>query len=63
MKGTMPSRVISAPLTSPHSAPTPTPPKIPTTGLAPSYKRTAVTTEESAMIEPTDRSMPPATMT
>jgi hypothetical protein len=64
MNGTMRSRVTSAPIASPTTAPTATPPRPATSG--PTRARSsshATTTVASAMVDPTDRSIPPATIT
>ena len=63
MKGTTRRRVMSSPLTSPQAAAAATPASSATAGDAPSFSSTAITTVVSEMTEPTERSMPPATIT
>ena len=63
MNGTTLRRVMRRPFTRPQAAAAATPLKPATAGDAPFRSRTAITTVVSEMTEPTDRSMPPATMT
>ena len=63
MNGTMPSLVTSKPFSAPKSAPDATPPSADRAGPMPARSITAVITDASAMTEPTDRSMPPLTIT
>ena len=65
MNGTTWSRVISRPLSAPHSAPAATPPSGARSRRRrrPARSSSAVTTVLSATMEPTDRSIPPATIT
>ena len=63
MNGTTRSPVISTPFISPHSAPAAIAPAAATSGHDPSRSSCAVTTVLSAMTDPTDKSIPPATIT
>ena len=63
MKGTTRSRVMRMPLASPQAAAAATPPSADRSGLTSRLSNSAMTTVLSAMIEPTERSMPAATMT
>ena len=63
MKGTTIRRVMSTPLSSPRSAPAPTPARAALGADPTCFMTNAAITEDSAMLAPTDRSMPPLTMT
>ncbi len=63
MNGTTRSRVMSRPLTVPHSAAAASAPSAASAGSMPMRSRSAVTTVLSATMDPTERSMPPETMT
>src|SRR6185312_12822761 len=63
MKGTTRRRVISRPLSAPQPRPAARPASAARAGGAPARSAAAMTTVASAMMAPTDRSMPPATMT
>ena len=63
MNGTTRRPVMSTPFISPHTAPAAIAPAAATSGHEPSRRNCAVTTVLSAMTDPTDRSIPPATIT
>ena len=63
MKGTTLSRVTRRPVTSPHKAPAATPAAAAAPGPAAFRSAMAMTTVLEETIEPTDRSMPAATIT
>ena len=63
MNGTTLSRVTSAPLSAPQPTPAAMPASAASTGGAPARRTAAITTVASAMIAPTERSMPPDTIT
>ena len=62
MNGTIASLVTSRPLTAPQNAVAATPPSAATPGDAPDPSSNAMTTVERAIIDPTERSIPPAAM-
>ena len=55
--------VIARPLTSPIRIPIPNPIRITRMNGLPCLAKVAATTAESAIVEPTERSMPPDSMT
>jgi hypothetical protein len=63
MNGVILSVATSAPLSAPHRAPAAIPASAATRGPWPARAALAVTTVTSATTEPTERSMPPCTMT
>src|SRR3954471_814014 len=63
MNGTTLSRVTSVPLIVPAHRPVAAPAIAAIDGVHPFRNASAVITEDSAMTDPTDRSMPPATIT
>ena len=62
MKGVMRSPAMAAPFTRPMAAPVPISARTVAAAFHPCWIRSAPTTPVSAMVEPTDRSMPPLTM-
>jgi hypothetical protein len=63
MKGTTRRRVIAVALSRPTRAPSSTAPSTASDGARPSRSARAHSTPVSAIVEPTERSMPPATIT
>ena len=63
MNGTTFNRVIASPFRSPTRPPATTAASTPLTGDQPSRIASAVMTPVSAIVEPTERSMPPPTIT
>ena len=63
INGTTRNRVMIVPLTKPHRVPVRMPMRDALMGDAPACRAAAMVTVASAMIDPTDKSMPPAMMT
>ena len=63
MKGVTLRRVTRKPVSNPHSEPVTTPNRAAVRGENPAVSMRAITTVQRAMVEPTDRSIPPEMMT